>query len=81
MAIRFRPDRVSELRKALGLSQAEFARRIQVSRQIVSHWEAGKYVPSSEVLMRMVSITGAKIESFFAEEPHAQFVRSRRRSA
>lgn len=75
MAPSFRHARIAEIRKALGLTQAEFARRVGVSRQLVSFWEQGKNVPGAEILMRIVRVTGAKIDSFFAESAHTQSVR------
>lgn len=69
MALRFRPERITEIRTTLGLSQAAFARRLAVSRQIVSRWELGQYTPSTDMLLRLATVTGAKMESFFADEP------------
>ncbi len=36
---------IAELRAALGLSQAEFARALGVRQQTVSEWETGRYAP------------------------------------
>jgi len=66
--MRFQSDRVREIREALGLTRAEFARRLGVTRQMVAFYEEGRYVPGTEVLMTLVSMTGAKIESFFADD-------------
>ena len=38
-------DRVSALRRRLGLSQAAFARELGVRQQTVSEWETGRYAP------------------------------------
>jgi putative transcriptional regulator len=73
--MRFKPDRVTEIRTALGLTRAEFARRLGVSRQMVAFYEEGRYVPGTEVLMTLVSMTGAKIDSFFADDTDGQSVR------
>lgn len=74
MKLRFRPERVTEIRVALGLSRAEFARRLGVSRQMIAFYEEGRHTPGGEVLMTLVSLTGAKFESFFAAEPDRQSV-------
>ena len=66
--LRFRPDRLREIRTVLGLSRAEFARRLGVTRQMIAFYEEGTYVPGTEVLMQLLAVTGAKMESFFREE-------------
>lgn len=38
-------ERVVRLRRALGLSQAAFARELGVRQQTVSEWETGRYRP------------------------------------
>ena len=72
MPLRFRPERIQELRLALGLNRAEFARRLGISRQMVAFYEDGRYVPGTEVLMTLVSLTGAKLDSFFVDDPAGQ---------
>lgn len=62
----FNAEQIRSLREGLGLSQQEFAERIGVSKQAVSQWEAGVTAPSIENLLRVVNVTGAKLESFFA---------------
>jgi len=78
MALRFRPERIRELREGLGLTRAEFARRIQVSRQMISFYEDSGYTPGTRVLMRLIDLTGAKMESFFVNESDSPSVRSSR---
>jgi DNA-binding transcriptional regulator YiaG len=39
------PARVARLRRAMGLSQAAFAREMGVRQQTVSEWETGQYRP------------------------------------
>ncbi|MBQ43080.1 MAG: transcriptional regulator [Gemmatimonadetes bacterium] len=39
--MKFTPDAVKQLRERLGLTQAEFAKRVGVSVRAVAHWEAG----------------------------------------
>ena len=50
---------IAALRQALGLSQAEFARRLGVRQQTVSEWETGRYRPRGASL---------KMLAFLAEE-------------
>lgn len=42
-----------DLRQKLGLSQEDFASKIEISRQAVSRWEMGISVPSSKTLQKI----------------------------
>lgn len=44
-------ERLVDLRKKKGLSQAELAEAIKVSRQAISRWEGGTAIPSADNLM------------------------------
>ena len=50
-------DAVRELRRRLGVTQSQLARRLGVRQQTVSEWETGLYAPrgASVTLLRMVS--------------------------
>ena len=48
------------LRRRLGLTQAEFARKLGVRQQTVSEWETGKYEPRG---------ASARLLGMLAEEP------------
>ena len=61
-------NRVEALRKGLGMSQEEFARAIQVSRQTVSSIETGKYNPSLELAFVISDFFGRPIEDIFIHE-------------
>jgi transcriptional regulator with XRE-family HTH domain len=78
MALQYRPERIRELRIALGLNQAEFARRIRVSRQMVAFYEAGTHIPGTTILLRVVALTGAKLDSFFDNQPDSPSARASR---
>ena len=41
-------ERIAQLRKSRNLSQEELAEKLLVSRQIVSLWESGKSLPSTD---------------------------------
>lgn len=47
---------VLDLRTHLGLDGAQFGKVLGVSRQTVSYWEKGTYVPSSTHLARMAQL-------------------------
>ena len=46
-------QRLAEARKARGLSQAEAAERLGVSRQAISRWETGAGIPTLDNLMQL----------------------------
>ena len=58
-------NRVAELRKARGLSQEAFAKKILVSRQTVSSIENGVYNPSLELAFAIAEVFEMKIEDIF----------------
>ena len=55
-------DRITELRKACGLSQYELASALEVSRQAVSKWENGQSSPDAANLIRLAEILDTDIE-------------------
>lgn len=61
------------LRREKGLSQAELAEELGVSRQAVSRWEAGLAVPSGENLIALSRVYGVTVEEMLrngrGEEP------------
>jgi DNA-binding XRE family transcriptional regulator len=52
-------------RAALGLSQADVAGRVGISRQAYSAIEAGDAVPSTEVALRLARAFGRGVEELF----------------
>ena len=44
-------EKLVDLRKKKGLSQAELAEAINVPRQAISRWEVGSAIPSADNLM------------------------------
>lgn len=46
-------ERLAQARKARGLSQAEAAERLNVSRQAISRWETGTGMPTLDNLIQM----------------------------
>ncbi|ALJ20732.1 helix-turn-helix transcriptional regulator [Microbacterium sp. No. 7] len=70
-----RPTRVTnsmrELREGAGLTQAELARRVGVTRQTLIAIEQGKYSPTLELAFQLCRVFGVRIEDAFhyPEEP------------
>ena len=61
-------NRLKELRKLLQLSQAELARKLEVSRQAVNGFESGKFDPSLEMAFKLANLLGVAIEDIFIYE-------------
>lgn len=58
-------NRVEMLRKAKGLRQEDFAKRIGVTRQTVSSIENGRYNPSLELAFVIAEVLEKSIEEIF----------------
>ena len=54
-----------DLRKARGLSQAELAEAIEVSRQTIIAVEADKYDPSLPMAYKLAAFFGVAVETLF----------------
>ena len=55
-------------RAVLRLSQEELARRVGVSRQTINALEAGKYVPSTLLALKLSYVFGKAVEQLFSLE-------------
>ena len=51
-------QRINELRVALGWSQVELAKRLNIAKQTVSNWENDNIQPSIEMLIRLSKLFG-----------------------
>jgi molybdate-binding protein/transcriptional regulator with XRE-family HTH domain len=56
---------ISSRRRALGLSQAELARRSGISRSLVSAIEGRRVVPSVDAAIRLSKVLGRSVEELF----------------
>ena len=76
-------ERLAQARKARGLSQADAAERLNVSRQAISRWETGVGPPSLDSLIQMSQLYGVSLNELVygpeaaqpreeAAEPEAQ---------
>jgi transcriptional regulator with XRE-family HTH domain len=61
--------RLVALRKAAGLSQAELGELVDVSPKTIAFWETSATKPRSDVLPRLASALGVRIEELLGEEP------------
>lgn len=55
-------ERITELRKACGLSQYQLAKEMDVSRQAVSRWENGQAAPDSMRMIQLAEVLETDIE-------------------
>ncbi len=55
-------QRLGDLRKAKGLSQADLAEALKVSRQTISKWETGVTVPTTENLTYLSRVLGVSMD-------------------
>ncbi len=62
-------DKMKEKRLERGLSQAELAKRIGVSRQTVNMIESGEYNPTINLCRRLCAELGCTLNDIFWESP------------
>lgn len=55
-------EKLTQARKAAGLTQADIAARLSVSRQAVSRWESGQSKPSTEKLLALAKIYAVSLD-------------------
>ena len=58
-------NRLKEFREAKGLTQEKLAERLQVSRQTINSIEAGRYVPSLELALKLGQVFNCRVEELF----------------
>ncbi len=61
-------NRIAALRKERGLSQAELARAVEVTRQTIISLEGGRYNASLALAHKLARYFGAAIEDIFIFE-------------
>lgn len=61
-------NKIKELREQLNLTQIEFARELDVSRQTVISLENGKYNPSLPLAYKISKVFNKTIEEIFIFE-------------
>ena len=61
-------DRLHELRKKNGYTQAELAEKLGVSRQSISNWELGTIVPSTSRLKKISELYSVPLETLLRDD-------------
>ena len=63
------PEKLKQLRKDVGLSQAKLGKRLGVTRNAVSQWEAGATEPSTKHLRKLAAALGAPLDQLVESTP------------
>jgi putative transcriptional regulator len=58
-------NRLKECREKAGLTQEKLAGRVGVSRQTINSIEAGRYVPSLELALKLGRVFACRVEDLF----------------
>ncbi len=58
-------NRLRELREAKGMTQAQLAEAIGVSRKTVNTVENGVFVPSTIIALKLAAVLGETVERLF----------------
>jgi putative transcriptional regulator len=61
-------NRIPELRKKMGVSQAELAEKLSVSRQTINSIEVERYTPSLDLAMAIARLFKKTVEEVFTDE-------------
>lgn len=72
-------DKLKQLRKEKGLSQAQLAERLFVSRSTVAKWENGLGLPGAESMERLEQEFGIQKDDIATNEPETVIVEKNRR--
>ena len=59
-------NRLKVYRAMHDLTQAELAERVEVARKTISRIERGRYVPSTELALKLARTLDASVEDLFA---------------
>lgn len=70
-------ERIRQLRKSLGLTQAELAEQTEMDVKSVSRLETGVHAPSLDQLERLASVFQVTMSHFLNEDDDPSFVRGR----
>ncbi len=72
-------DKIRTIRASRGLTQAELAAEVGISRQALAAIESGAYLPNVAIAVRLARVVGLTVEELFgeAEEDGAQEIEAR----
>lgn len=61
-------EKIQKIRKEQGLTQAQFAEQLYVSRTAVSKWETGRGIPSIDSLQMIAKLSGISLDELLQTE-------------
>lgn len=64
-------EKIYQERRKLGLSQEQFAEKMDISRQAVSKWESGQSMPDLDKIVAMSQIFGVSTDYLLKEEENS----------
>ena len=67
-------NRLREYRLGLGLSQADLASRVDITRQALYAVEMNQYLPGTEVALKLATILGCTVEDLFLIEARDEII-------
>jgi transcriptional regulator with XRE-family HTH domain len=77
MMIKYNPKAMNRLLKEHSLSQSEFARKIDVSRQLVFNWLTLGDQPRADILMSIANVFNKPMSFFFISKDKYSSKRNR----
>lgn len=65
--LKFNRQRIIDLREQVGLSQTNFGKRLETSKQRVNNWEEGISKPNIDALAKICTVFGVEMDYFFSK--------------
>lgn len=62
------PDKIKELRKKSGYTQAELARKLGLTRSSINSWEMGLSIPSTPYIIELSNLFGVSTDYLLGME-------------
>jgi repressor LexA len=62
-------EKIKKLRLQKGIKQEELAKKLNISRQSISHYETGRAIPSIDVLKLLADYFGVTVDYFLTDKP------------
>ncbi len=63
-------ERIRAYRKALGLTQVDFAEKFNISKGTIAMWETGKRTPDTETMMKIANFFGVTTDELLGLNPN-----------
>ena len=62
-------EKINQLRKEKGWSQAKLAQKLDINTRNISLYESGKSIPSSDTVHKLAALFNISIDYLFNDEP------------